>query len=62
MFLLGWGADYPDMTDFLDVHFGTGANTGFGKKFDDITTPLTAGASETDADRARGDYKPRPTT
>ncbi len=33
MFLLGWGADYPDVTDFLDVHFGTGANSGFGPKF-----------------------------
>ena len=30
LFLLGWGADYPDMTDFLDYHFGTGANDAFG--------------------------------
>ena len=27
MFLLGWGADYPDVTNFLDVHFGNGANS-----------------------------------
>ena len=24
--LLGWGADYPDMTNFLDYHFGAGAS------------------------------------
>lgn len=49
LFLLGWGADYPDMTDFLDYHFGTGANSAFGKKFDDLTAKLTAAASEVDA-------------
>lgn len=56
MFLLGWGADYPDVTDFLDVHFGTGANKGFGAKFDDITALLTAGASEADATKRADDY------
>jgi len=25
LFLLGWGGDYPDMTDFVDYHFGIGA-------------------------------------
>ena len=24
LFLLGWGADYPDVTNFLDYHFGAG--------------------------------------
>ena len=24
--LLGWGADYPDVTNFLDYHFGAGAS------------------------------------
>jgi ABC-type transport system substrate-binding protein len=56
MFLLGWGADYPDVTDFLDVHFGTGANSGFGKKFADITTALTQGASEADQTKRAADY------
>ena len=28
--LLGWGADYPDVTNFLDVHFGVGASEQFG--------------------------------
>jgi len=51
--LLGWGADYPDPTNFLDFHFGGGASAQFGDTFDDITEPLAAGASSVeDADRA----------
>jgi peptide/nickel transport system substrate-binding protein len=56
MFLLGWGADYPDVTDFLDVHFGTGSNAGFGKQFSDVTAALTAGAAEADATKRAGNY------
>ncbi|MFL5757868.1 MAG: ABC transporter substrate-binding protein [Chloroflexota bacterium] len=56
MHLLGWGADYPDVTDFLDVHFGKGANAGFGKKFSDITEPLAAGAAEADQTKRAADY------
>jgi ABC-type transport system substrate-binding protein len=48
MFLLGWGADYPDQTNFLDAHFGAGANDSFGKKFDDITSTLAKAASLAD--------------
>lgn len=50
--LLGWGADYPDMTNFLDFHFGAGASVQFGEKFDDITEALTQGAALAD-DEAR---------
>lgn len=54
MFLLGWGADYPDATNFLDSHFGSGANESFGKKFEDITTTLNRAASLSDqAERNR---------
>jgi peptide/nickel transport system substrate-binding protein len=50
--ILGWGADYPDPTNFLDYHFGGGASAQFGDKFDDITEPLAEGASSVDdADR-----------
>lgn len=50
--LLGWGADYPDMTNFVDYHFGTGASKQFGNKFDDITSNLTQAAQlATDAER-----------
>jgi ABC-type transport system substrate-binding protein len=48
LFLLGWGADYPDATNFLDSHFGTGANDSFGKKFEDVTAPLEEAASLSD--------------
>jgi ABC-type transport system substrate-binding protein len=30
LFMLGWMADYPDATNFLDVFFGTGADDSFG--------------------------------
>jgi peptide/nickel transport system substrate-binding protein len=43
--LLGWGADYPDVTNFLDFHFGSGASPQFGDHWDDITGPLSEGAS-----------------
>ncbi len=38
--LLGWGADYPDATNFLDYHFGANATDQFGDKFTEITDPL----------------------
>jgi ABC-type transport system substrate-binding protein len=34
-FLLGWGADYPHITNFLDYHFGD-ANVTFGDAFPEI--------------------------
>jgi len=46
--LLGWGADYPDVTNFLDVHFGIGASAQFGDKFEDISGPLEEGAATAD--------------
>lgn len=50
--MLGWGADYPDNTNFLDFHFGAGSSDQFGAKWDDITEALAAGAAlASDADR-----------
>lgn len=48
--LLGWGADYPDATNFLDFHFGAGASDQFGDKFDEITGPLSEAAQIADPD------------
>ncbi|RJP52428.1 MAG: peptide ABC transporter substrate-binding protein [Anaerolineaceae bacterium] len=42
--LLGWGADYPDQTNFLGYHFGAGASKQFGDHWDDITSALDSGA------------------
>ena len=53
--LLGWNADYPDVTNFLDFHFGPGANPQFGDGFEDIFAALTAGGTTADpAARGRG--------
>ena len=41
--LLGWNADYPDPTNFLDYHFGPGASNQFGTGFDDIHAALVTG-------------------
>jgi len=48
MHLLGWNADYPDATNFLDYHFGATASAQFGNKFPEITEPLKAAASIAD--------------
>jgi peptide/nickel transport system substrate-binding protein len=47
-YLLGWNADYPDATNFLDFHFGSGATDQFGDKFEAITTPLSKAAQLSD--------------
>jgi peptide/nickel transport system substrate-binding protein len=56
LFVLGWGADYPDATNFLDYHFGTGANDSFGEKFPEITEPLAAAAQLADPDERYAFY------
>ena len=48
LYLLGWGADYPDATNFLDYHFGSGSGKKFGKPFDDIVAALNKGAQSAD--------------
>ncbi len=48
MYLLGWGADYPDATNFLDYHFGSGASAQFGAGFDDIHQVLNQAAQIAD--------------
>lgn len=48
MFMLGWGADYPDATNFLDYHFGSGANASFGDKDPKLTDLLTQAAQLSD--------------
>jgi ABC-type transport system substrate-binding protein len=46
--MLGWGADYPDQTNFLDFHFGAGASPQFGEGFPDIHDVLKQAASLAD--------------
>lgn len=52
LYILGWGADYPDQTNFLGYHFGSGASKQYGDKFDDITSAIDSGAQlASDSDR-----------
>jgi len=46
--MLGWGADYPDATNFLDFHFGPGASAQFGEGWPDIWDALARGAALAD--------------
>jgi len=43
IYLLGWGADYPHVTNFLDYHFGA-ANPQFGEQSATYTDLLVEGA------------------
>jgi ABC-type transport system substrate-binding protein len=45
LYLLGQNADYPDVTNFMDYHFGYGATELFGEGFTDIQDILKEAAS-----------------
>jgi peptide/nickel transport system substrate-binding protein len=53
-YLLGWGADYPHVTNFLDFHFV--ANPQFGNTFPEIETPLQAASQIGDVGQAAATY------
>lgn len=53
--LLGWGADYPHVTNFLDYHFGKNT-TQFGAIAESIYQPLIDGAQIADVDEAAPFY------
>jgi ABC-type transport system substrate-binding protein len=48
LYLSGWGADYPDITNFLDTHFGAASSLQFGNPYSDLVDLLRQGAQETD--------------
>ncbi len=52
LFLLGWGADFPDASNFLDYHFGAGAGKKFGAPIPELVEAVqTGGQKSVDADR-----------
>jgi ABC-type transport system substrate-binding protein len=57
IYLLGWGADYPDQTNFLDYHFGATASPQFGEPFEDLTTVLREAAQVAGDDARRPLYE-----
>ncbi len=54
LFLLGWTADYPYITNFLDAHFSAGVST-FGTT-DPTLTDLLKKGSQTPSDQAKDIY------
>ncbi|MEW5938318.1 MAG: ABC transporter substrate-binding protein [Chloroflexota bacterium] len=55
IYLLGWGADYPHITNFLDYHFGA-ANPQFGTQSPTYTDLLAQGAQIADPAEAEAIY------
>ncbi len=55
MYLLGWGADYPHVTNFLDFHFGE-ATVQFGDDWPEIYEPLKTAKSIADPSEAEALY------
>ena len=53
--LLGWGADYPHVTNFLDYHFGQN-QTQFGTPYSDVYENLQQGAQLADPNEAEPFY------
>jgi ABC-type transport system substrate-binding protein len=54
-YLLGWGADYPHVDNFLGYHFAE-TNPQYGTPFAEIYEPLQAGAKIGDAAEAEAYY------
>ncbi len=54
-YLLGWGADYPHVTNFLDFHFSA-ANPQFGDALPEVYEPLAAAAQIADPAEAEPLY------
>lgn len=46
-FLLGWGEDYPDATDWFDYHFGP-AGKSFGTPYPDLVAAIQQGGQTPD--------------
>lgn len=45
LYLLGWGADYPDADDFLGTHFGARATLQFGPPIGEVVEAVERGAA-----------------
>jgi len=55
-YILGWGVDYPDSTDFYDYHFANNNNAKFGDLFPDLADAIRAGAQVADPTARQADY------
>jgi peptide/nickel transport system substrate-binding protein len=48
LMMVGWGADYPDPSNFIDYHFGSGSGKKFGTPFPDIVEALNTAIKTAD--------------
>jgi ABC-type transport system substrate-binding protein len=55
IFLLGWGADYPDASNFLDYHFGPATGVKFGDPYPELVEAIEMGGQSAD-DAEREQY------
>ena len=56
--MLGWGADFPDATNFLDFHFGVGASPQFGTGFPEMHDDPRRGGQHRRRRRAQRALRP----
>lgn len=56
LYLLGWGADYPHVTNFLDFHFSQD-NPQFGAAYPEIYEPLQEASQIVDVEEAAPLYE-----
>ena len=55
IYLLGWGMDYPNSTNFYDYHFASNAKR-FGTEFPDIVKEIKAAAQTSDPAERQAHY------
>jgi len=55
-YLLGWNADYPDATNFLDYHFANVSNKQFGTLYQNIVDEINAAAKLSDVAARQAHY------
>ena len=55
-YLLGWGADYPDATNFYDYHFAAETNLQFGTPYPDIVDAIRKAGQIADATQRQTYY------
>jgi peptide/nickel transport system substrate-binding protein len=55
-YMLGWGADYPDSTNFYDYHFAADSNQQFGTQYPDLVEEIRAAGKITDVAARQAHY------